>query len=477
MNKFPEHFIFGAATAAYQAEGALSVGNRGKNYWDDYLKKTGTFDPSQASDFYNRYAEDLQACHQFGINGIRISIAWSRIFPSGREKVDPIGGQFYHRLIDSCIKNGVTPFVTLHHFDTPEKQFKDGDWLSANMVDDYVDFAQFCFEEYGDKVKHWITINEPWSVVAGQYIIGHFPPNNQYELGKAIQSMHNMMVAHARVVKKYKEANYQGEIGIVHILESKYGITDQREDSLSAKKEHILANQFLLDATFKGEYSAETMRVINEILSANGAQLELKIEDFDHLKAAAKMIDFLGVNSYASHFLKGYTGTSKIQHNGTGEKGSSIFALQGVGERVTNPVIPTTDWDWPIYPQGLEDMLLLIKQNYPNYGKIYVTENGLGSKDHFEAGQINDEERIDYVRLHLAAILRAIDQGVRIEGYFIWSLMDMFSWTNGYNKRYGLFYVDFDTQQRFPKKSAYWYQKISKEKVLDHPIKNETSEK
>ncbi|MFR6671449.1 MULTISPECIES: 6-phospho-beta-galactosidase [Bacteria] len=466
MKHFPKNFIFGAATAAYQAEGGIHEGNRGKNYWDDYLKNQGTFDPSQASDFYHKYPEDLELCKKFGINGIRISIAWSRIFPKGTGEVDPIGIEFYHKLINACLENEIEPFVTLHHFDTPLPLFQKGDWLSKEMCEAYVEFADFCFKEYGEKVKYWITINEPWSVVAGQYIIGHFPPNFHYEIPKAIQAMHNIMVAHARVVQKYKQSNYSGEIGIVHILESKYPITDNPEDKQSAFKEHMLANQFLLDATFNGFYSKETMEVINDILEKNDGALLTTKKEFEDLAFAAQNIDFIGINYYASHFLKSYKGESKIHHNGTGEKGSSIFALKGVGERVNNPDIPTTDWDWPIYPQGLEDMLLLIKQRYPNYKKIYVTENGMGDKDVLSEGRVEDDSRIEYTKLHLQAILNAIEKGVRVEGYFIWSLMDVFSWTNGYTKRYGLFYVDFETQKRYAKKSAHWYKNISSRNKL-----------
>lgn len=467
MKKFPENFIFGAATAAYQAEGALSEGNRGKNYWDDYLKEQNVFNPSYASDFYHKYPEDLDLCKNFGINGIRISIAWSRIFPEGTGEIDPIGVDFYHRLIDKCLAKGVEPFVTLHHFDTPLPLFKKGDWLSTEMMSAYVNFAEFCFKEYGGKVNYWITINEPWSVVAGQYIIGHFPPNYTYDLSKAVQSMHNMMVAHARVVQKYKEANYSGEIGIVHILESKYPINESEEDKQAALKEHILANQLLLDATFKGKYSEDTLSVILTILKENNGELITSKNDFEELKFAADHLDFIGINYYASHFLKAYNGESQIHHNGTGKKGSSIFALKGVGERVNNPEIPTTDWDWPIYPQGLEDMLLHIKQRYPNYNKIYVTENGMGDKDILCEETVNDTARINYITVHLNAILNAIDKGVQVKGYFLWSLMDVFSWTNGYTKRYGLFYVDFETQKRYPKKSAYWYKKVSEKKSLD----------
>ncbi|MGM0213771.1 6-phospho-beta-galactosidase [Enterococcus sp. AZ109] len=466
MNKFPENFIFGAATAAYQAEGAINEGNRGKNYWDDYLAEQGVFDPSRASDFYHKFPEDLALCEKFGVNGIRISIAWTRIFPAGVGEIDPVGVDFYHRLIDECLAKGVEPFVTLHHFDTPLPLFKKGDWLSEEMMAAYVKFAEFCFAEYGDKVKYWITINEPWSVVAGQYIIGHFPPNLHYDLPKAIQSMHNMMVAHARVVKAFKQGKYAGEIGVVHILESKYPISSSVEDKQAALKEHVLANQFLLDATFKGAYSEDTWQIISGILAENNGQLKTSTQDFEELAFAAKQIDFMGINYYASHFLQAYMGESQIHHNGTGEKGSSVFALKGVGERVNNPDVPTTDWDWPIFPQGLEDMLVFVKDRYPDYHKLYVTENGMGDKDLLVEGTVNDQARIDYVRLHLQAILNAVEKGVKVDGYFIWSLMDVFSWTNGYTKRYGLFYVDFETQARYPKKSAYWYQEISKNGVL-----------
>lgn len=451
-NKFPRDFIFGAATAAYQAEGATNVDGKGKTYWDDYLKEKGYYDPSVSSDFYHKYPKDLELCKEFGINGIRISIAWTRIFPEGNGEVNKKGIEFYHKLIDKCIEEGVEPFVTLHHFDTPYPLYEKGDWLAQETINNFVEFAKVCFEEYGNKVNKWITINEPWSVVAGQYIIGHFPPNIKYDLPKAIQAMHNMMVAHSKVVNLYKSMKLSGEIGIVHILESKYPITDSKENKKASLYEDTLANRFMLDATFKGEYDKKTMDIVLEILEKHNGKLEINDLDMKEIKEASKKIDFLGINYYASHFLKAYDGESNIFHNGTGEKGTSIFALKGIGERVTNPEIPTTDWDWPIYPKGLEDMLLSIKEQYPNYNKIYITENGMGDKDVIVDGKITDDNRIDYVKEHFKAILNAMEKGVEIKGYFIWSLMDLFSWTNGYNKRYGLFYVDFNTLERFPKK-------------------------
>lgn len=466
MEHFPEGFVFGAATAAYQAEGATREDGKGKVSWDDYLLENGNFDPSVASDFYHKYPEDLQLAHDFGLNGIRISIAWSRIYPNGHGIPNQEGIDFYHRLIDECIRQGVQPFVTLHHFDTPFNLYKEGDWLNKDTIDAYVSFSKLCFNEYGDKVQYWITINEPWSVVAGQYIIGHFPPNISYDIEKAIQAMHNMMVAHSKVVIEYKKMGLDGKIGIVHILESKYPIDETLLSKQAAQSEHILANQFMLDATFRGYYSETTLNTIKEILDKNNGKLNVDKNDMMYLSSASKEIDFLGINYYASHFIKNFEGESIIKHNGTGDKGSSIFALKGIGERVNNPDVPTTDWDWPIYPQGLEDMLEWVAKTYPNYKTIYVTENGMGAKEEYEGFPIRDDQRIEYIKVHLEAILRAIDKGVNVQGYFLWSLMDVFSWTNGYNKRYGLFYVDFVTQNRYPKESAYWYKQLIENKVL-----------
>lgn len=467
MKCFENDFIFGAATAAFQAEGATKEDGRGECYWDEYLKRPeSTFNGDMASDFYHKYKEDLKLSKEFGLNGIRISIAWSRILPNGVGEVNQKAIEFYNNLIDECIKNNIEPYVTLHHFDTPLSLYKNGDWLDRDNIDNFVNFARICFENFGDKVQKWITINEPWSVVAGQYIVGHFPPNQKYNIPNAVQAMHNMMVAHSKVVNLYKSMNLDGEIGIIHILESKYPITQSEGDIKAAYLEDVVANKFMLDACMNGEYSKETLDVVNDIVAKNGGNLNFYDDDLEIIKSASNKNDFLGMNYYASHFLKEYHGENLIRHNGKGEKGTSIFALKGIGERVSNPEVETTDWDWPIYPQGLYDMLTRVKNDYPNYKKIYVTENGMGYKDDFIDGKIDDTPRIDYIKRHMEAILKAKEEGVVVKGYFLWSLMDVLSWTNGYNKRYGLFYVDFETQDRYVKKSAYWMKKVSETKEL-----------
>ena len=467
MNKFPQDFIFGGATAAYQVEGATREDGRGPCVWDDYMNRPGSrFNGDMASDFYHKYREDLQMAHDFGVNGIRISISWTRILPEGKGKVNPKGIAYYNDLIDECIRQGVEPFVTLHHFDTPLSFFQNGHWLNRDLIDYFVDYAKICFEAFGDRVKKWATFNEPWSIAQNGYIAGNFPPNEQFQIPKAVQILHNLMVAHARALNLYKSMNLPGEIGIVHTLEGKVPISAKPEDIHARDLDDAISNRFMLDACFHGRYDEETMALLDEILTKNEGKLETQASDFEDFAKAAKQIDFLGMNYYSSHFLQAYEGESRIYNNSTGEKGTSVFGLKGIGARVTNPAVPTTDWDWPIYPQGMHDQLVRIMHDYPNYKKLYIAENGMGYKDDFVDGKIDDTPRIEYVTKHLQAVLQAISEGVKVKGYYIWSLMDVLSWSNGYNKRYGLFYIDYKDQKRYAKKSAYWYKLMSERKEL-----------
>lgn len=465
--RLPKDFIFGGATAAYQAEGATKTDGKGPVAWDKYLEDNYWYTAEPASDFYNRYPVDLKLAQEFGINGIRISIAWSRIFPNGFGKVNPKGVDYYHRLFEECHKRGVEPFVTLHHFDTPESLHSQGDFLNRQTIDAFVDYAAFCFEEFSE-VNFWTTFNEIGPIGDGQYLNGKFPPGIQYDLAKVFQSHHNMMVAHARAIKLYKDKYYSGEIGIVHALPTKYPYdANNPEDVRAAELEDIIHNKFILDATYLGHYSEKTLAGVEHILNHNGGILDIRQEDLAILNAAKDLNDFLGINYYMSDWMRSCDGETEIIHNGTGQKGSSKYQIKGIGRREEPITVEKTDWDWIIYPQGLYDQIMRVKQDYPNYKKIYITENGLGYKDKFENNTVYDDARIDYVKKHLKIIADAITDGAVIKGYFIWSLMDVFSWSNGYEKRYGLFYVDFDTQERYPKKSAYWYKKLSQTQIIE----------
>ncbi|HEC2152361.1 TPA: 6-phospho-beta-galactosidase [Staphylococcus delphini] len=467
MKKLPKDFIFGGATAAYQAEGATNIDGKGRVAWDTYLEENYWYTAEPASDFYHRYPVDLELSEKFGVNGIRISIAWSRIFPTGYGEVNPQGVDYYHRLFKECIKRNVEPFVTLHHFDTPETLHSNGDFLNRDNIQHFVDYAEFCFKEFTE-VKYWTTFNEIGPIGDGQYLVGKFPPGMHYDFEKVFQSHHNMMVAHAKAVVLFKEQGHQGEIGVVHALPTKYPFNPNNpEDVRAAELEDILHNKFILDATYLGHYSDKTMDGVNHILSVNGGKLDLREEDFEILEAAKDLNDFLGINYYMSDWMRGFEGESEITHNSKGNKGGSKYQLKGIGQREYDVDVPRTDWDWMIYPQGLYDQIMRVKNDYPNYKKIYITENGLGYKDEFVNNTVQDNARIDYVKQHLEVIADAIEDGANVKGYFIWSLMDVFSWSNGYEKRYGLFYVDFETQERYPKKSAYWYKKLAETQIIE----------
>lgn len=461
---FPQGFVFGAATAAYQCEGATHAHGKGEVSWDPFLARKGRFSADPASDFYHRFEEDLALCERFGINGIRISIAWSRILPEGTGAPNPEGIAFYHDVFRACRAHGVEPYVTLHHFDTPLALFDAGDFLNRDTIDAFEAYARLCFAEYRDEVRHWISFNEIWAVATNTYIEGNFPPGGiTGALDKALQLNHNMMVAHARAVLAFHEAGHAGKIGVVHTLEAKYPADPlDPKDIAAAKNEDVLQNQFLLDATFRGDYAPDTLECARRLAALSGGTLDIREEDLACLSAAARLNDFLGINYYQSRFLRGYDGPTCLHHNATGEKGTERFALAGVGERVEKEGIPRTDWDWLIYPEGLFDLLVRVRLQYPNYREILITENGMGAKDELVGGLVDDSYRIDYVRAHLASLLRAVEAGVNVRGYFLWSLMDMFSWNNGYDKRYGFFYVDFETQQRIPKASAYWFAQLAR---------------
>jgi 6-phospho-beta-galactosidase len=462
VKALPKDFVWGGATAAYQVEGATKVDGKGKTMWDDYLKAQGRFAPDPASDFYHLYPEDIGLAKKYGLNAIRVSIAWTRIFPNGYGEPNQAGVAYYHKLFKTAIDAGVTPYVSLHHFDSPKTLFDTGDWLNRKNIDYFVDYAAFCFKEFPE-VKNWFTINELISIATAQYIGGNFPPNHHFDVTSSIQAQHNELLAHARVVNLYKSLGYDGKIGLIHVLQPIYPITKTPANEHAAALYDAFINRFLLDGTFLGEYSDETMALINEILDANDAHLDIADGDMAILKQASTQNDYFGLNYYQSQFIQAYDGPSGNQFNGTGDKGTSSFRFHGVGEIVANPDVPTTDWDWNIYPEGMYDMLKRVSRVYPNSHTIYITENGLGFKDKFDGSDkvIDDEPRIDFIDQHLEALLKARAEGVNVQGYFVWSLQDQFSWANGYNKRYGLFYVDFKTQKRYIKQSAVWFKELA----------------
>lgn len=464
VTELPQGFVWGGATAAYQVEGNTHADGRGDCMWDAYLREHPQYCPEPACDFYNRYAEDISLAAEHGLNAVRVSISWTRIFPGGDPNTEPnaAGVAYYHKLFACCWEHGIEPYVTLHHFDSPQTMVERGDWLNRENLDWFAGYAKFCFTEFTE-VKTWFTINELISLAMGQYIRGVFPPARKFDVGACMQAEHNELVAHARAVNIYKELGLDGRIGLIHVLKPVYPITDTPENQHAADLMDAINNRFLLDGTFLGRYTDETMALIQEILDANDATFSIEEGDMDELAKAAGQNDLFGLNYYQPSWVRAYAGDNEMHHNGTGDKGTATFKFKGVCENVAKEGVPTTDWDWNIYPEGLYDLLKRVSTDYPGCPVIYVTENGLGHKDPAPGadGIVADPERIDFVDGHVAALLRARSEGVNVQGYFIWSLQDQFSWSNGYNKRYGLFYVDFETQKRYVKQSALWYRELA----------------
>ena len=272
-----------------------------------------------------------------------------------------------------------------------------------------------------------------------------------------------MALAHARVVKVFKEGGHQGRIGVIHALKPVYPIVDTPDNRHAAELWDTYLNRFLLDLTFFGILTDRTSALIEEICGVQEASFSVEDGDYDEMQAAVGLNDYLGINYYQPQFVQAYAGENRSKYNATGEKGTTTLRMKGIAELVKNPDVPTTDWDWNIYPQGLYDILRQVDANYPAHPAIYITENGLGSKDVLDAAGdfVDDDDRIDFIDQHLDALLKAREDGVDVRGYFVWSLQDQFSWSNGYNKRYGLFYIDFETQRRAIKKSALWSKEIA----------------
>ncbi|MEG2198295.1 MAG: 6-phospho-beta-galactosidase [Malacoplasma sp.] len=469
--KFDKNFIFGGATAAYQVEGAVNTDGKGPCIWDEwYHRDESKFNADVACDFYNLFPLDLEMGKSIGMNGIRISIAWSRIFPKDNKTVNQKGIDYYHRVIDKCLELNIEPMVTLHHFDSPLWVVNQGDWMSKQSIEDFLKYASVCFDAFGSKVKKWATFNEPYVYNSDKYIYGESPPNEIGQVQKSIQSMHNMSVAHALVVNDYHKRQLKGKIGIVHVLQPKYPYNKKSlKDIESAHRATVLYSQFMLDANYLGAYSKDTLNIIHDLMSIYKSKLDYSAKEMQAIKQAKDKTDFLGINYYNPTWFKHYEGETIITHNGTGEKGTSQFLLKGLGFSKTPSHIKTTEWDWPIYSKGLLDIMIWVKKRYLNYKEIYITENGIGYKENLDKdNKVFDDYRIKYQKDHLRECLKAIHVNkIKVKGYYVWSWQDMFSWTNGFNKRYGLFFVDFNNQKRYFKLSAFWYKKVIDKKSLN----------
>ncbi len=438
--KFPSNFLWGAATAAYQIEGAVREDGRGESIWDRFSHTPGKIENGDtgdiACDHYHQYPTDLQLMKELGIQSYRFSIAWPRIFPTGKGQSNQAGIDFYHRLIDLLLENEIKPLVTLYHWDLPQGLQDLGGWGNRDIVGYFRDYAQTVFEAYGDRVDQWITLNEPWVFAfAGNYEGIHAP--GKTDLREAIRVSHHALLAHFATVKTFREANPPShQIGIALSLSPTEPASANQADQIVAAIADGFLNRWFLDPVLKGTYPQDLARLYQAHLTEI-PNLDEAIEGF-----SGNPVDFIGVNYYFRTVVR-YAP----------EKG--IFGYEKV-----NPTGKYTEMGWEVYPEGLFKLLARIAKDYQN-PPVYITENGAAFLDNSSAAAvIEDPDRVAYLQTHLEAAKRAIESGVNLQGYFVWSLLDNFEWAEGLSKRFGLIYVDYQNQQRIVKRSGLWYKNL-----------------
>ncbi len=447
---FPEDFVWGTATAAYQVEGAWNEDGKGRSVWDTYtndLNLAGGETANVAIDQYHRYREDVALLKAMGIQSYRFSVAWARVLPEGTGEVNPAGLDYYSRLVDELLAAGIEPAVTLYHWDLPQALADRGGWRTRESVEWFNEYARIMFEALGDRVGTWITFNEPYidAIIIEGSIRAALDPNidpvpepfamrAEVQAGQAIVS-HHWMLAHARAIETYRSLGLDGNIGITLSVSPAYPATDSDDDAAAATIADGLHNRWFLDPVLKGTYP-------EDVRALYSAHADVGIRDGDMEVIAANRADFLGVNYYSPTRVRA-------------EPESAHFGIASLPNSDEQPA-----FNGEVYPDGLYDLLMRIDRDY---GKplIYITENGAGfgpEDDRLIDGEVHDVLRRDYIRRHLIAAHRAIQDGVNLQRYYLWSCFDNFEWIWGTTRRFGLVYVDFETQERIWKDSAHDFQ-------------------
>lgn len=429
--------LWGAATAAYQVEGATDCGGKGENSWDEFYKHNSLgYNGKTAVDHYHRVDEDLRLFHEIGLQSYRFSISWSRIFPTRTGGVNPEGVAFYDHIVDTLLEYGIEPYVTLYHWDLPIYLLREGGWLSRSTVEAFKAYSTFLFQHFRDRVKLWATINEPASEVIEGYIQGTHPPQ-EHNYAHAFQASHLLNIASAEVIKQFRVMKTPGGIGIV-LNPMPIDVLEPTDENCQARDfAYAYLSDWYLSPSLRGTYPAEFYNTLRKMGFAPA------VEPGDEKLMQDNLGDYLGINYYMRRVVEAYDNTARDL-----EKRFTYVRVPGGSY---------TKWGWEIYPQGLSDLLHRI---YSDYGKqkIMISENGIGFDDQPDChGAFYDKQRIDYLSRHIKTVLELKRSGFDIAGYYVWSAIDLLSWTNGYQKRYGLIGVDFDTLERRIKQSGYWY--------------------
>ncbi len=459
MNKFPNDFLWGTATSSYQIEGAATTDGKGPSIWDSFSSipgkthkgETGTI----ACDHYHKFKEDIQLMKNMGVKAYRFSIAWARVMPTGKGTINKAGIKFYSDLIDELIKADIVPWITLYHWDLPlALQLEDDGWLGASISDHFAAYADLCFECFGDRVKNWITLNEPWVVAILGYGQGVFAPG-RISTTEPYLAGHQLILAHAKAVHVYREKyGYQkGQIGITNNCDWREPLTNREQDKEAAERALQFFLAWFADPIYKGDYPELMKERLGDKLP------KFSLEEQKMIKGTS---DFFGLNHYTTMYAAHADGTIKE---------ASVYGNGGISEDQDVDLSLDKDWkltlmNWAVVPWGCKKMLEWIDERY-DQPDIYITENGCAYPDELIDGKVDDQERLDFYKGYLQACQEAIEGGVKLKGYFAWSFMDNFEWASGYDKTFGLHYVDFETLKRTPKKSALWYREAIKNNSAD----------
>ncbi len=437
---FGNDFKWGVSTSAYQIEGGHDAHGKGPSVWDIFTAKSSNIlnghHGNIACDFYNTYKEDIALLKELGIPNFRFSLSWPRILPNGTGEVNQQGVDFYNNVIDCCLENGIEPWVTVYHWDLPHELDLKSGWANREVVSWFKEYVEVCAKNFGDRVKHWMVMNEPMVFTGAGYFLGVHAPGKK-GLPNFLPAVHHAVLCMGEGGRVLRELVPNAEIGTTFSCSYIEPFTPVRKDVVAARRVDALMNRLFIEPVLGLGYPEDELPVVKKLKKYFQPGDE-KLMQFD--------FDFIGIQNYTREVVK-----------------HSIFVpyLNAVLVKAENRRVPLTAMKWEIYPPSIYHMLKQFSE-YPGMPKIYITENGAAFPDVPAGGKVNDTERVQYLRRYLKEVLKAKSEGVDVQGYFIWTLLDNFEWAEGYHPRFGLVYVDFETQKRIIKSSGYWYKSFLK---------------
>lgn len=458
---FPTGFLWGAATAAYQIEGAAHEGGRQDSIWDTFARVPGAVlngeDGSVACDHYGRYADDVELMSGLNLGAYRFSVSWARVRPDGGDP-NPEGLAFYSRLVDTLLERGITPWLTLYHWDLPQRLQDAGGWPARDTAYRFVEYAQTVHDELGDRVRHWTTLNEPWCSAFLGYGNGHHAPGHT-DGTEALRAAHHLMLAHGLAVQELRSRDPALDLGLtLNFADIRPADPSSAGDRDAARRADGMSNRFFVEPILTGAYPPDVIEDVADLWPDD------LVQEGD-LDIISTPIDVLGVNYYAGQAVTGAP-PEEAKQAARQLRAQAPPSPNPGSEHVTMVTrdLPMTDMGWEVLPEGLSELLGRLHRTYtgPRGVALMVTENGAAYPDEpDEHGYVDDQDRIDYLREHLLAVHEAIRHGADVRGYFVWSLLDNYEWAFGYSKRFGIVRVDYASLERTPKASARWYADVA----------------